>query len=209
MSASGQLILFYLLTWTVVALTPGPAVIYSMSLSTRYGFRHALAGVVGILLGHFVFFGCIALGLATLLATATMAFTVLRIVGAIYLFYLGVRTIASTFRSSKTVAPTILQPPARTRLLLRGFAIQITNPKALLFMSALLPQFIQPQVSLSLQLILLLAITIAVDAIVLSGYAHFALRGARSLRNTGPKWLEGAFGGVLVLFGIRLFFVRK
>src|SRR5438045_2557574 len=93
-----KLLLLYLATWSLVALTPGPAVMCAMSQATRHGFRASLAGITGTQVGNLVFFICTALGLATLLKTATTAFTVLQIVGAIYLFYLGIRIIVSSFR---------------------------------------------------------------------------------------------------------------
>jgi homoserine/homoserine lactone efflux protein len=196
--------LLYFATWSLVALAPGPAVMCAMTHATRYGLRPALIGIVGIQFGHVVLFGCVASGLAALLATASAAFTVVRIVGAFYLVYLGVRIITATFHTRKT-EPTAAPLPARRNLLLQGFAIQVTNPKALLFMSALLPQFIQPEHALPMQLSVLLAITIAVDIFVLSAYAYLAVRGVRSLR--APKvtaWLERAFGAALVFFGLRL-----
>jgi homoserine/homoserine lactone efflux protein len=88
--------------------------------------------------------------------------------------------------------------------------IQLTNPKALLFVSALLPQFIDPQRSLPLQLVILLLTTVAVDFVVLSSYAFFTERSAQSLRRSGfSVWLERAFGAALVLFGVRLLLDRK
>jgi homoserine/homoserine lactone efflux protein len=206
---SPERFLLYLGTWFLVALTPGPAVMCAMSQSTRYGFRHALAGIAGIQLAHFVFFGCVGFGLAALLATATAAFTVLRVVGAAYLFYLGVSILVATLRPAATVR-VASPPPRRRSLFLQGFAIQITNPKALVFMSALLPQFIQPDHALALQLCILLATTIVVDAAVQIAYAYFAATGARSLRASGATvWLERAFGAALVLFGVRLLLARK
>ena len=202
--------LIYLATWTVVSLTPGPAVMCAMSQATRYGFRQALAGITGILLAHFVFFACIAFGLAALLATATTAFTVLRIAGALYLLYLGIGIVVSTFRAPATTTSVAMTSPARRSLLLQGFAIQVTNPKALLFMSALLPQFIRPEHALALQLIVLLVTTVVVDGLVLAAYAYFASQGARSLRGAGVTlWLERAFGAALVVFGARLLVARK
>ena len=204
-----NLLLLYLATWSLVALTPGPAVMCAMTQATRYGFRHALVGIVGIQAGHLVFFGCVASGLAALLATASTAFTVLRLFGAIYLLYLGVRVIASTLHS-KAIEQAVVPLRSRRHLLLQGFAIQVTNPKALLFMSALLPQFLQPEHPLGWQLIVLLAATITVDALVLSAYACFALRGARYLHASGVVlWLERAFGAVLVFFGFRLLTTRR
>ncbi|HEX4120619.1 MAG TPA: LysE family transporter [Verrucomicrobiae bacterium] len=206
-----QTFLLYFATWSLVALSPGPAVMCSMAQSTRYGFRSSLAGISGIQLGHFVFFVCITLGLGTLLATATTAFTILRTVGAIYLFCLGVRIIISTFRHSRPKAVQPMIPlPARRNLFLQGLLIQLTNPKALLFVSALLPQFIDPHHSVPVQLVILLFTTVAVDSIVLSSYAYFAQRGIQSFRaSRWSAWLERIFGAALVLCGVRLLSSRK
>ncbi len=206
-----EVFLLYLATWSLVALTPGPAVMCAMSQATRFGFRESLAGIAGTQIGNFVFFVCTALGLATLLKTATTAFTVLQVAGAVYLFYLGARIIVSTFRRSTAPEATPPSaPPARGNLFLQGLAIQLTNPKALLFVSALLPQFIEPKRPLLLQLVILVAVTIAVDVVVLSTYAFFSERGVRSLRASGLSvWLERVFGAALVLFGFRLLLSRK
>ncbi len=208
---STRIFLLYLATWSLVALTPGPAVMCSMAQSTRHGFRSSLAGISGIQLGNFLFFLCIALGLGALLATATTAFTILRFIGAIYLLYLGVRIIISTFRRlpSKTAAPAASMTAHRS-LFLQGLLIQLTNPKALLFVSALLPQFIDPHRPAPLQLAILMFTTVAVDLIVLSSYAWLAQRGFQSFRASRlAAWLERIFGAALVFFGIRLFFARK
>jgi homoserine/homoserine lactone efflux protein len=208
---SAQIFLLYLATWSLVALTPGPAVMCSMAQSTRYGFRSSLAGICGIQFGNLLFFVAIALGLGALLATATTAFTILRIVGAIYLFYLGIRIILSTFRRtpSSTTQP-LLPPPVLRSLFMQGLLIQLTNPKALLFVSALLPQFIDPHRSATLQLAILVITTVAVDLVVLSSYAFLAQRGIQSFRTSRwSAWLERVFGAALVFFGIRLLSSRK
>ena len=163
-----------------------------------------MAGILGIQLGHFVFFGCVASGLAALLDTASTAFGILRVVGAVYLCYLGLRLIVATTRIPKP-EQVVKSIPTQRRLVWQGFAIQVTNPKALLFMSALLPQFIRPDHPLPIQLGLLLGITIAVDVVVLSMYAWLAMRGARSLQTAGlTAWLERALGAALLFFGVRL-----
>ena len=204
-----EVFLLYLATWSLVALSPGPAVMCAMSYATRYGLRSAFVGILGIQLGHFVFFGCTAFGLAALLARATTAFTALRVLGAFYLLFLGVRIIASTLGNRRSLEATPVLPPRRS-LLLQAFAIQITNPKALLFMSALLPQFIAPERPLAFQLAVLLVTTIVVDSAVLSAYAVFAARGAHSLRGSGlAAWLERVFGTALMLFGLRLLATRR
>lgn len=206
-----QTFLLYLLTWSLVALTPGPAVMCSMAQSTRHGFRASVAGITGIQLGNLLFFVAIAFGLGTLLATATTAFAILRSLGAIYLFYLGVRIIRATFRKS---APSAIDPDASPTkhhsLLVQGLLIQLTNPKALLFVSALLPQFINPQRSVPAQLTILVLATIAVDTLVLGAYAYVAQRGARSFRASRTStWLQRLFGAALIGFGCRLLWSRK
>jgi homoserine/homoserine lactone efflux protein len=203
--------LLYVLTWSLVALTPGPAVMCAMAQATRFGFRSSIVSIMGIQFGNFLFFVGIALGLATLLATATTAFNVLRIVGAAYLFYLGVRIVASSFRrSSAGPAKDSAPPPARRSLFLQGLLIQLSNPKALLFVSALLPQFIEPGRPVLLQLALLVAATILVDLVVLSAYAFFAGRGAQAFRTSRlAPWIERAFGTALVFFGVRLLLSRN
>jgi homoserine/homoserine lactone efflux protein len=206
-----KILLLYFATWLLVALTPGPAVICSVTQATRYGFRSSIAGISGIQFGHVVFFTCIALGLGTLLATATTAFTMLRFLGAIYLLYLGVRIIVSTFRRTVVAAKqSQASLPAHRSLFLQGLLVQLTNPKALLFMSALLPQFIEPHRRVPLQLAILGLTTIAVDSIVLTSYAFLANRGIQSFRASRVSaWLERVFGAVLILFGFRLLTSRK
>jgi homoserine/homoserine lactone efflux protein len=206
-----EMLLLYLATWTLVALTPGPAVLCAMSQATRFGFRASLVGICGIQTGNLLFFVSVASGLAALLATATQAFTVLRWVGAAYLFYLGIRIIVGSFRSTDAKAET--QPAlrlSRRGLFLQGLLIQVTNPKALLFVSALFPQFLDAQRPLLPQLGILLVVTVTVDLLVLSGYACFADRGLRTFRTTRfAAWLERAFGAALVFFGVRLLVSRR
>jgi homoserine/homoserine lactone efflux protein len=88
--------------------------------------------------------------------------------------------------------------------------IQITNPKALLFVSALLPQFIDPDRSILPQLVILGLATVSVDALVLAAYAGVAERGLRSMRRSQTVvWLERIFGTALIAFGFRLFASKR
>lgn len=204
-----QIFLLYLAAWSLAAISPGPAVMCAMAQSTRHGFRSSLAGILGIQLGSFLLFAGVALGLGTILAQATMAFTVLRVLGAVYLFFLGIRILLASFRSP--LFPTS-QPAkvAHQNLFVQGLLIQISNPKALLFISALLPQFIEAQRSVPLQFVLLFLATVVVDVAVLSSYAFFAQRGIQRFRGSRVSgWLERAFGAALIAFGCRLLVARK
>jgi homoserine/homoserine lactone efflux protein len=206
-----QTVLLYVLTWSFVALTPGPAVICVMSQAAKYGLRAAWIGILGIQMGNIFFFGCIAFGLVTLLATAAKAFAILQILGAGYLFLLGIRIIGSSFgRSSADPCRSLQSPPRQSNLVLQALAIQVTNPKALLFVSALLPQFVDPHSRVLFQLAILMICTLVVDAVVLVSYACLAEQGTRSFRSSRlSRWLERAFGAALVVFGVRLLFWRR
>jgi len=205
-----KVILLYLATWSLVALTPGPAVMCALSQAARHGFRASLVGITGTQAGNFLFFVATALGLATLLETATLTLDVLRVAGAAYLFYLGVRNILSTFHRKEAPAAAEVALPVRRNLFLQGLMIQLTNPKALLFVSALLPQFLAPDRSLWPQLAILLGVTVAVDYVVLSAYALLAARGVRACRNSRLlAWLERTLGAALIFFGCRLLFARS
>lgn len=207
---SVKLFLLYLLAWSLAALSPGPAVMCSIAQSTRHGFRSSLVGIAGLQLGSSLLFIGIALGLGTLLANATIAFRVLRAFGAIYLFYLGARLIGSSFqaRSVRESQPTA--SVAHQSLFVQGLLIQLTNPKALLFVSALLPQFVDSHRSVPLEILILLVATIVIDTVVLSSYAYFAQRGIRSFRTSRfYGWIKRVLGAALVFFGLRLLVSQK
>jgi homoserine/homoserine lactone efflux protein len=200
--------LLYLATWTLVALSPGPAVLFSMSQAARHGMRGAVAGTAGILLGHILVFGAVAFGLAALLASYSGAVTSIRIFGALYLIYLGVKMLLSKARGAAPVVAA--DAPRHGGLVLQGLGVQLTNPKLLLFVLALLPQFISPDYPLLLQLAIMLTVTVVIDGIALLAYAHVAVRGARALKGSRAlAWLERAFGGALIFFGLKLLISRK
>jgi homoserine/homoserine lactone efflux protein len=200
--------LLYLATWTLVALSPGPAVMFSMSSAARHGMRGAAAGTAGILLGHVLVFIAVAFGLAALLASYSGAVTAIRITGALYLMYLGAKMLLARPRDAAVVAsPT---PRAHGGLILQGLGVQLTNPKLLLFVLALLPQFISPDYPLLLQLAIMLAVTVVIDGIALLAYAQLASRGAQALKGSRVlAWVERAFGGALIFFGLKLLLSRK
>ncbi len=201
--------LLYLATWTLVAISPGPAVMFSMSQAARHGMRGAAAGTAGILLGHVFVFGAVAFGLAALLAGFSGAVTTMRVVGALYLMYLGAKMLFGKPRGAEVV---VAAPAARAHggVVLQGLAVQLTNPKLLLFVLALLPQFISPDYPLLLQLSIMLTVTVVIDGIALLAYASIAVRGARALKGSRAlAWLERAFGGALIFFGLKLLISRK
>ncbi len=200
--------LLYLATWTLVALSPGPAVMFVMSQGARHGNRGAVAGTAGILFGHLVCFTLIAFGLAALLTRFSAAVDIIRIGGALYLMYLGVRMMMTKPHQPQAVVVNGA-PPAHHGIALQGLAVQLTNPKNLLFVLALLPQFIAADRPLLPQLGIMFLVTVTIDGAVLLAYAHLAVRGARALKGSRVMlWVERVFGAALVFFGIKLISTR-
>lgn len=203
--------LLFLAAWTLVALSPGPAVMFVMSQTARHGLQAGVAGTLGVVSGHLFTFSAVALGLAALLAKYGDAVWAIRVVGALYLMYLGVKMLMSKTRVDARInGDGAAMPAARGGILLQGLAVQLTNPKNLLFVLALLPQFIRPGYPLLLQLGIMLTVTILIDGVVLLAYANLAAHGARALQ--GSKiitWLERVFGAALVFFGLRLLASRR
>jgi homoserine/homoserine lactone efflux protein len=206
--------LLFLAAWTLMALSPGPAEFFSMSQAARHGMRGAMAGTGGILLGHLVCFTFVAFGLAALLAKMSGAMTAIRIVGAMYLMYLGARMIFAKAQTIPDVNAAAPQSPAQSstkrNLVLQGMLVQITNPKNLMFVLAFLPQFISAERPLLPQLAIMLTVTVIVDGAFLLAYALIAARGARALKGSRiVTWLERTFGAALIFFGVNLLLARK
>jgi threonine/homoserine/homoserine lactone efflux protein len=206
--------LLFLAAWTLLALSPGPAVMYVMSQTARHGMRGGMAATLGIVSGHLFTFGAVALGLAALLAKYSDAIAAIRVLGALYLMYLGAKMLLSRTRADTPVANgpevTGTAPKARHGIALQGLGVQLTNPKNLLFVFALLPQFLRPGYPLLLQLGIMLTLTILIDGAFLLGYATLAARGARALKGSRVMtWLERAFGAALLCFGLRLLVSRR
>ena len=146
---------------------------------------------------------------ALLLASAT-AFLVVKVLGAGYLIWLG---------WSQWRAPVAAQTDAtllpnadlsvRQRVT-RGFITNVTNPKGIVFMVAVLPQFIDPQGPMGLQLLILLVTTVAVDLVVMHGYAWLASSLQAWMRGARARLLQNrVFGGVLMAMGASLLMVRR
>jgi len=128
----------FLIAAFILAITPGPGVIYVVTRTLRQGRRAGLASVLGIALGNFGNAAAASLGLAVLLAASAAAFTMIKLAGAAYLVYLGLKAL---FAESVVAAPAAAGN-LRMRLFADGFLVALLNPKTAIFFAALLPQFI-------------------------------------------------------------------
>ncbi|ABE43227.1 LysE family translocator [Polaromonas sp. JS666] len=129
----------------VLALTPGPAVVYIVARTLAQGRSCGLASVLGVALGNLSNAVGAALGLAALFAVSSVAFTVVKWAGAAYLVYLGIRM----WRAVPAIAAAALQAPVQPlrRVFRDGFMVALLNPKTTLFFAAFLPQFMDAHAS--------------------------------------------------------------
>lgn len=199
-----QVWLLFCMTETVLCLIPGPAVLFVVSVAISRGIRPGLSAALGILSGNVLYFALSATGVAAVLIASSSLFNLLKLVGAGYLIWLGLRMLLMRAGEPAGIPAT----PDR-RILLRGFLVQTSNPKALVFFLALLPQFINPESAVAWQILILGASSVLIEFLVLGVYIVLAAR-ARQLagaRLAGP--IERIGGGFLVAVGTHLAIFRS
>ncbi|MDQ0043435.1 homoserine/homoserine lactone efflux protein [Variovorax boronicumulans] len=204
--------LAFLVASCVIAVSPGSGAVLSMSHGLSYGVRRTTATIVGLQLGLAVILLVAGLGVGAVLTASATAFTVIKVVGACYLLWLGWRQWrAPVAAANGDASESAGEPDLTTRQrVLRGFLTNVTNPKGIVFMAAVLPQFIEPTRPLWLQLLVLLATTVMVDVTVMHGYAWLAARLQGVLRSVRARRAQNrVFGGVLMAMGAFLFMFKR
>lgn len=165
----------FVVTEIMLCLTPGPAVLFVVSQALRYGGRKSLWANAGILAGNLLYFGLSAIGIGAVIAASHDLFTIVKYAGAAYLIVLGLLTMFGRGMALRADAAPESQGP---RILGRGFVLQAANPKALLFFTAFLPQFVDPAGNVPWQIAILALTSTVVELFVLAGYGFFAGRAA-------------------------------
>ncbi len=191
----------FLLAAILIAVTPGPGAVISMSSGMRYGYWAALRAILGLqtaILAHLLI---VAIGLGALLATSETAFGIMKFGGAAYLIWLGVQK----WRSQPEVLEAEGAAPPLNNLYMQGVLVNLTNPKAIVFIGALVPHFIdatQPQVLQYLVIAITLCLT---DVLVMSVYALAAVRIAGMFRDGRAMQRQNrVFAGLFITAGAAL-----
>lgn len=183
----------------LLALTPGPGVLYIVMRSLIQGRRAGLTSVAGVALGNLANALGAALGLAALFAVSSTAFVIVKYAGAAYLIFLGIRAL----RRASADTADVNAGPGRSRHVFRdGFFVALLNPKTTLFFAAFLPQFMGIDANPMIQGVtlgmLFVAIAGVTDAIyaVTAGAVSSALQDAHGLRRAGRYLSAGTFIGL-------------
>ena len=205
MLAGGHL-LTYVATIFVLIVIPGPSVLFVVSRGVALGRRAALATVLGNTAGLGVLAIIVSLGLGSIVARSLAVFTVIKLAGAAYMVYLGVKMFRDRHALARMLDAAVAPKGMRT-MLREGFVVGLTNPKAVILLTAVLPQFVDRSAGhVTLQFLLLGAISLIVGLFsdgawaIVSGTARVWL--ARSPRRL--ELIGGAGGLVLIGLGVRL-----
>ena len=190
----------------LIIVIPGPSVLFVVSRALAYGRRAALATVAGNSAGSFVLAVAVAIGVGTVVQTSAIAYTTIKLIGAAYLVYLGVRAIRDR-RALREALSRQASPVSDRRTWSEGFVVGVTNPKTAVFFAAVLPQFIDRSAGhASVQMIVLGAVfaVIALASDAVYGATAGAIRGwfARSTRRL--DLVGGAAGVTMVGLGLGL-----
>jgi len=204
LSLAPETLLAFTLAMVALAASPGPGFLMVVARALSGGFAAGLAAIAGMVLGDIVFLGLAVLGLSALATVMGEFFLAVKILGAGYLVWLGVKM----WRSRPTLPATDAPAAARAamshgRSLVLGFVVTLGNPKAILFYGALLPTFVDVAALTLPDVVVLAAILTAVLFLVLGVYAWLAARAGRVVKSERAlRWLNRATGGLLVAAGI-------
>lgn len=181
----------------VLTVTPGPSVLMAVSTSVQRGFRQAVLAALGSTTAIVCIMVLSAVGLGAVLSASEWMFSVLKWAGAAYLAYLGLTSLMS---SRRQIALTETAVTGQPRSFVRGFLVGASNPKALIFFTALFPQFIDPLRPQLPQFLVLCSTFVAFELFWLITYAALGHRAKRWLQQPGRAVVfHRATGGVFLL----------
>jgi homoserine/homoserine lactone efflux protein len=201
---SMEILLLFFTTTFVVVISPGPAAIAVTGEAASNGFKKAFMVILGVAFANVAFFILSATGIAALIISSHLLFTAIKWIGAAYLLYLGIGSIVGSAEPIN-IYPSKREPVTPQKNFLRGFVVEASNPKALIYFSALLPQFVDLSHSVLPQLAILCFITIFIDIFCYSLYGYFGCKSREiSVSPHIVKFINRTVGGVLIFAGLNV-----
>lgn len=187
----------FVLASVVLIIVPGPTVVFVVSQAIAFGRRAALAGVLGNTLGAIVLVAAVAVGVGALIEASVVMFTVIKLLGAAYLIYLGVQAI----RHRKRLAAPAPELPGGRRMFTRGLLVGVSNPKTIVFFGAVLPQFVDPGAGHAPAQMLVLGLVFCLLALSLDSVWGLSAGAARDWLARSPRRLAalGGAGGLMMI----------
>ena len=198
----------YLVATFILSLSPGPGVFSSISSGLHHGFRLGLWNGVGMQAANVLMVVFVSLGLGALLLASETLFTLVKWAGVVYLIYLGIvtwRAPARGFEEDRDDGETTARG-----VFMRGFWVNATNPKGIIFFAAILPQFIDVARPQLIQYAIFAITTFAVDLVVMMGYTALAAKVLRVMSDPEKlRWVNRTLGGAFIAAGLALASFRR
>ena len=202
-------LLAYVLATIVLILTPGPGQALVMAYTIKGGSKNGVLAALGLEFGTVFHTIAAALGLSAILATSASAFTIVKLVGAVYLMILGIRHLIEKKGPAQTRAP---KGQSAGRVLAQATATGILNPKVALFFLAFLPQFVRPERGATVLQFLILGGIFSFFGFVGDSLVAITTGYLGNFVGGNPRfqqWRERITGMMLIAIGARLAFVRR
>lgn len=193
----------------LIAVSPGAGAIQSMATGLTHGVKRGYWSILGLEIGLMLQLALVAVGLGAIVTGSIVAFNVIKWVGVAYLLYLAIRQwrTVTTDLGEQMSAPT---NGGRGALVLRGFLVNATNPKGLVFFLAVLPQFVAPTAPLLPQYLAIGATMVAVDLVVMGLYSGLAVRLLSWMRTPSQqRVVNRTFSGLFATAALVLSLVRR
>ncbi|MDN8268703.1 LysE family transporter [Acinetobacter baumannii] len=186
----------YMLACWVISISPGAGAIASMSSGLNYGFRHGYWNAIGLQIALLIQIMIVAAGVGVLFATTPLAFQAVKWFGVAYLLYLAYLQWTAPVKDIEIQHEK--KDKSVSALLFNGFVVNISNPKAIVFLLAVLPQFLDLSKPQWIQYLIMAATMVTIDLIVMAGYTGLASKVLRLLRS--PKQQKYLNRGFAVMF---------
>jgi homoserine/homoserine lactone efflux protein len=200
-----DLLLTFLSVTFILSASPGPAMLSCMTDAAHYGIKKTFLNMLGISAGNVMLIFLTALGVVLFLRKYPQALIWIQYAGGAYLVFLGLQLF---LRDTVNLSNTNKRPNS-SHLFLKGFLISATNPKGIIYFSALFPQFIQPSQNLVLQYTLLSILVLLIDLIWMYIYAIAGKKIMQWIKSPGhQKRFNHITGGLLILAGLALGFIN-
>lgn len=212
MVSAGQFAAFAALTFLMIVV-PGPSVLFTISRALTVGRRDALLTVAGNAVGVYLQVLAVAFGLGAVVTGSATAFTVIKLAGALYLVYLGVQAIRNRRKLADAFAAEVRATPGRTLTVLRdGLVVGFANPKSIVFLAAILPQFVDASAGSVPVQMLVLGVCLPLIALISDTVWALVAGTARTWFARSPRRLQlvgGTSGLVMIGLGTSLAFTGR
>jgi homoserine/homoserine lactone efflux protein len=197
-----------LIAGILISVSPGAGAVASMTAGMRHGVLRSFWTILGLQLGLLFQIAAVGFGVGALVARSEILFQTTKWFGVAYLTWLGIQSWRAQAQDMGAKRQTA--PESAMRQIAQAFLVNITNPKAYLFMVAVLPQFLDSTKSVPVQFAIMAGTLIAVDFVVMNGYSLFSSQVARFLKSEQhQKYLNRFFGVLFFAVALALAFVRR